>query len=231
RWPRSPPRLRRRRPRRRGGGAEGRAFEAEHACRPPILGEFLPCWFGRYKSPLAVARGAGPGRTGGREESTGEGAEILALVPGCGMVGAMRALRMAAALLLAVVPLTASAQEAAEKEYQEARQALLDLIDDAKAKRYRDRWERVIAALDRSAARLRNEDLRCAALYNGARAVAEMAKVSFVQKDRDEADRRYRAVADRCPRSNLADDALYRAAEIHLGRDDARARATLDELL
>jgi len=138
---------------------------------------------------------------------------------------------MAAALLLAVVPLTASAQEAAEKEYQEARQALLDLIDDAKAKRYRDRWERVIAALDRSAARLRNEDLRCAALYNGARAVAEMAKVSFVQKDRDEADRRYRAVADRCPRSNLADDALYRAAEIHLGRDDARARATLDELL
>lgn len=143
----------------------------------------------------------------------------------------MRSPWMPIFLVLLALPLPSFAEEAAVREYQEARQALLDLIDDAKAKRYRDRWERVIARLDRSAERLDREDLRCAALFNGARAFAEMAKVSFLQKDREEADRRYRAVADRCPRSNLADDALYRAGEIHIGREDSRARSTFEEMI
>lgn len=119
----------------------------------------------------------------------------------------------------------------AEAAYQEARKALIELIDDARAKRYRDRWERVIRALDESARKLSSPELRCAALYNGARAHAEMAKVSYLAKDREEAFRRYREVAARCPKSNLADDALYRAAEIFFERDPTRARATLEEMV
>lgn len=146
------------------------------------------------------------------------------------MVRTMRPvwLTLVVALLAAPRPSHANSSEEA---YWEARQALLDLIDDAKAKRYRDRWERVIARLDRSAKTLARADLRCAAAYNGARAYAEMSKVSYLQRDREEADRRYRAVADRCPDSNLADDALFRAAEIHFERDPQRARSTLEEMI
>lgn len=143
----------------------------------------------------------------------------------------MRPFLLATLLALIVSPRPSLGESAEEAAYLEARQALLDLIDDVKAKRYRDRWERVIVRLDRSAKELARGDLRCAAAYNGARAYAEMAKVSYLQRDRDEADRRYRAVADVCPDSNLADDALYRAAEIHLGRDASRARAALEELV
>lgn len=143
----------------------------------------------------------------------------------------MRTLWIPILLGVLALPQASWAGESEIQAYQEARQALLDLIDDARLKRYRDRWEKVIAALDRSAERLPREDLRCAALYNGARAHAEMAKVSYLQRDREEADRRYHALADRCSRSNLADDALYRAAEIHLERDPPRAKGILLALI
>jgi len=146
------------------------------------------------------------------------------------MVRSMRSIWLLAVLLLAALPRPARS-DAGESAYREAREALLKLIDDEKAKRYRDRWERVIRALDASAKKVSRADLRCAAWYNGARAHAEMSKVSYLAKDREEAFRRYRSVADRCPSSNLADDALYRAAEIYLERDPARARTTLEELV
>ena len=146
------------------------------------------------------------------------------------MVRSMRSTWRMAFWLLIALPRLALA-DPAEAAYQEARKALLELVDDARAKRFRDRWERVIRALDESARKLSSPELRCAAMYNAARAHAEMAKVSFLAKDREEAFRRYRAVADRCPKSNLADDALYRAAEIFFERDAARARSTLEEMV
>lgn len=146
------------------------------------------------------------------------------------MVRTMRSFLLAVVIALLVLPRPSSA-ESAEEVYRDARQALLDLIDDAKAKRYRDRWERVIGRLERSAKALSGSDLRCAALYNVGRAYAEMSKVSYLQRDREEADRRYRKVAESCPNSNLADDALFRAAEIHLPRDPDRARETFQELV
>jgi N-acetylmuramoyl-L-alanine amidase len=146
------------------------------------------------------------------------------------MVRSMRSIWLLAVLLLAAIPRPARS-DAGESAYREAREALLKLIDDENAKRYRDRWERVIRALDDAAKKVSRADLRCAAWYNGARAFAEMSKVSYLAKDREEAFRRYRAVADRCPSSNLADDALYRAAEIYLERDPGRARTALEEMV
>lgn len=115
--------------------------------------------------------------------------------------------------------------------YAEARQALLELMEDTKRNQYRDAWHRVIRRLDQAASALPAGDLRCAAWYNGARAHAEMSKVSYLGSDRDEAERRYREMADRCADSYLADDALYRVAEIFLDRDPPRARAALEDLI
>lgn len=129
------------------------------------------------------------------------------------------------------LPGPAQGQTAAEAAYQEARQSLLDLIDDAKRKRYRDQWMRVIGALERSTERLPAGSLRCAALFNQGRAWDELSRVSILASDRREAVKRYRAVGERCPNSTLGDDALLKAAELIGTRDVSLTRSLLEELL
>src|SRR5690606_10086277 len=72
--------------------------------------------------------------------STGRRAEYLAGASRYGMVRSMRSIWLLAVLLLAALPRPARS-DAGESAYREAREALLKLIDDEKAKRYRDRWE------------------------------------------------------------------------------------------
>src|SRR5690606_16704100 len=206
------------RARRRRGSTRRVSMSMHLRCE---VGEFLPQSHEEGKSAVVE---------GGRMLSTGRPAENLDGVPGCGMVRSMRSTWRMLFWLVVALPRLAVA-DPAEAAYQEARKALIELIDDARAKRYRDRWERVIRALDESARKLSSPELRCAALHNGARAHAEMAKVSYLAKDREEAFRRCREVAGRCPKSNLAVAALYCAAEIFFEGDETRARATLEVMV
>lgn len=136
------------------------------------------------------------------------------------------AILLIASLLLPAPALAAAADDA----YQQARLDYFALRKDEKRKAYRHHWMDVIRRLDRGAARLAG-DARCGALFNAGRAWHELSDISYLQDDRAEAIARYRRVADGCPRSNLADDALFHTAELQQKRDADAARKTLDRLL
>ncbi len=140
----------------------------------------------------------------------------------------MRALALS--LLFALLAPPAAALAGVAEDYQQARLDYFALRKDEKRKAYRHHWMDVIRRLDRGAEKLRGDD-RCGALFNAGRAWHEVSEISYLQDDREEAMRRYRKLADACPRSALADDALFHTAELQQKRDPAAAGQTLDKLL
>lgn len=132
-------------------------------------------------------------------------------------------------VVLFLLPGLASAA-AVDDAYQQARLDYFALRKDEKRKPYRHHWMNVIERLDRAANRLRGE-ARCGALFNAGRAWHEVSTISYLQDDRDAAVARYTKVADGCPRSNLADDALFHMAELQQKRDPAAAARSLDRLI
>lgn len=124
-----------------------------------------------------------------------------------------------------------SASSAAEAQYQEARQAFLDLEKDERRKPYRDHWKRVIEGLERSVVSLPRGQRQCEALFNAGRANHALAAISYLHFDRREGSKHFRTLVDRCPTSSLADDALYYSAELWLRMDPAESRKDLERLL
>lgn len=141
-------------------------------------------------------------------------------------------MRTYATILLLVLSLLPGAAPAASADaaYQQARLDYFALRKDEKRSKFRHHWLKVISALDRGANQLRG-DARCGALFNAARAWHDLSEISYLQDDRAEAIARYSRVADGCPRSNLADDALFHTAELQQKRDPDAARRSLDKLL
>jgi N-acetylmuramoyl-L-alanine amidase len=130
--------------------------------------------------------------------------------------------------LLAATPARAAA---VDPRFPALRKELLDLEKDARRSRFRDAWAGIEGRLTRFARGRSEKDHGCDARFLAARAHAGMAAVSFLASDRREAAALYRAVARTCARSRLADDALYRAAELVAGSDPSDARADLARLL
>lgn len=141
-----------------------------------------------------------------------------------------KSLSLLFAFLLLLPGPTAAAATAAEAAYEQARLDYFALRKDEKRRQWRHHWQRVIAGLDGATKRLRG-DARCKALFNAGRAWHDLSEISYLQSDREEAIARYRRLADDCPRSSLADDALFHMAELQRKRDPAAARSTLDRLL
>lgn len=115
------------------------------------------------------------------------------------------------------------------RAYEEARADLFALEADPKRRRFRHHWLNVAKRLDAMGDR-KDHPRRCEALYNAGRAFAGLAEVSYLRGDRQEAVERYRRLARACPKSNLADDALLRAAELLAEADPQAARFELDRL-
>ena len=133
-------------------------------------------------------------------------------------------------LLLAALLLPAAAAAGEAEAYAQARLDYFALRKDEKRKPYRHHWMQVIRGLDRGAGKLKGDD-RCGALFNAGRAWHDVSEISYLQDDREEAIRRYLRLVELCPRSSLADDALFHAAELQQRRDPAAARRSLDKLL
>ncbi len=134
---------------------------------------------------------------------------------------------------LAVVgrPAPARASAAEEEAYQKARADYLELVRDEKRREFRHHWNRITTQFDRSAERLPKGRLKCEATYNSGRAFQDLAAISYLQSDRDEGIRRFRLLAERCPDSTLADDALYHAATLGARAHPDAARRDLEALI
>jgi len=138
---------------------------------------------------------------------------------------------LASLLLLVALLVPAAAPAATEADaYAQARLDYFALRKDEKRRPFRHHWMQVIRGLDRGAEKLRGDD-RCGALFNAGRAWHDVSEISYLQDDREEAIKRYLRLVDLCPKSSLADDALFHAAELQQKRDPAGARRTLDRLL
>jgi N-acetylmuramoyl-L-alanine amidase len=115
------------------------------------------------------------------------------------------------------------------RAYEEARADLFELEGDQKRRRFRHHWLNLAKRLDAMGDR-KDHPRRCEALYNAGRAFTGLAELSYLRDDRQEAVERYRRLARACPKSNLADDALLRAAELLAGSDPRAAKFELDRL-
>lgn len=139
----------------------------------------------------------------------------------------------AAILLVVALALPSSSVRAASAEdaYQQARLDYFALRGDEKRRTMRHHWESVLERLDKSVAALKGGPRRCEALFNAGRAWHEMSDVSYLRSDREEAIRRYGRLVESCPRSPLADDALFHTAALQRRFDEAAAARTVDRLL
>ena len=99
---------------------------------------------------------------------------------------------------------------------------------DPEKKKYRHHYERLIVRLQATANTYREGSRADDCAYVAAQLLEELAEVSVVSADRAAAVDAFSSMADRFPKSNLADDALVAAAR--LTDDVVRGRAMLDKV-
>ena len=133
----------------------------------------------------------------------------------------MRSFALLLFVLLFALPAPAAA--GAEEDYQQARLDYFALRKDETRRQFRHHWQGVLRRLDSAAGKLKG-DARCGALFNAGRAWHDVSAISYLQDDRSEAIQRYERLVGSCPKSSLADDALFHAAELQSRRDAAAAR-------
>jgi N-acetylmuramoyl-L-alanine amidase len=136
--------------------------------------------------------------------------------------------RLAAAL---IVSLSLPVFAGVEQRFAEAKADAARLKRDGARAKFRHNWERVIERFEQIA---KTRDARAPdALFNAARLYEDLSRVSRAREDVQAAVAAYERLAERHPRSRLADDALYAAARMRLERrgDTAGARADLERLL
>ena len=143
----------------------------------------------------------------------------------------VRQLGLLAAVAIFAMPAHASPPVGPDAEYDQVRADFRALMQDAKRNKLRHHWNPVIARLSKSTTALPKGQRQCEAWFNLGWAWQEVAAVSFLQDDRDQGARAFRALADRCPASSLADDGLYSAASLTARADPQGARRDLERLL
>jgi N-acetylmuramoyl-L-alanine amidase len=126
-----------------------------------------------------------------------------------------------------------SGSGAAESEYREVREKVSAFRKDAKKRKYRHHYERLVRRMEKLALEHSGSGRADDALYVAAQLQAELATVSRLKKDHDAAAAAYAKVAENYPKSNLADDALFEAATIRLEKrkDAAGASEYLHRIL
>lgn len=120
------------------------------------------------------------------------------------------------------------AAPSAEYAFQEA-QAFAQSVRGSKAKRqYRHYWERAIARLKAVVAKYPQSPRAVQAQFLIGRLYTEMAAVSYVADDVDNALAAYRKLVRDYPSNRLADDAQYAIGEIYLERKRDRTGAYVE---
>ncbi|MDF1563525.1 MAG: N-acetylmuramoyl-L-alanine amidase [Deltaproteobacteria bacterium] len=137
----------------------------------------------------------------------------------------LRAAFLAILLLLALRPGVARAS--AEGEYQMVRDAYLGLKADEKRQRYRDSYLPILEGFERFEAEHRSHPRAPDALYNAGQLGWSLYKVSRLRSDLRRALDAFEALAERHPRSKLADDALCLMGEILLAHGGDASEAYL----
>ena len=145
-------------------------------------------------------------------------------------------IRSTALLLSLAVALTTVPAHAGDKDPDPSIAAFVtlkkdveDLRRDADKKQFRHNYEKLIVRLQALANTHKEGSKADDAAYVAAQLLEELYYVSRVQADKQAALDAFIAVADRFPKSNLADDALLAAAR--LTTDDAQARRLLERVV
>lgn len=111
--------------------------------------------------------------------------------------------------------LLAQAAPSASSEYQKLRSDVEQFRNDSARTQYRHHYKKYMGKLERFTQRHKKSSRVDDAHYMRARLQEELSKVSRLKEDRSAAALLYEMCAKLFPKSNLADDALYRAALLH----------------
>jgi len=118
-----------------------------------------------------------------------------------------------AVFLMLEIPLTLYASNAAG-DYQNANKTYIELCRNAKSRKYRANWIKVIDKFDHISNKYKSSNFAVRARFRAARLYEDLYGYSGKNQDLKNAIKAYCALAGDFPSSSLADDSLYNAARL-----------------
>ena len=115
-----------------------------------------------------------------------------------------------------------SANDGAESAYRDIKTKVTALRADNKARRFRHSYEKLIRQFEGFIKKHPKTERTDDALFMTARLWDELARMSELKVDRQQAQRAYKQLRKRYPQSSLVDDALFKAAKLKMDLDADR---------